>query len=52
MSKKVIACGCTEEGCNCHNEIEVFDYVPANTPMQCAECKLEHPVEEVESTGI
>ena len=49
--KKKITCGCPEPGCNCTNEIEVPEYVPAGTPAQCEECKLEHPAEAVESTS-
>lgn len=52
MSKKVIVCGCQEPGCNCKNEIEVYEYVADGTLMQCEECKLEHATEETESTSI
>lgn len=52
MAKKTIVCGCREPGCNCQNEILVQDYVPDGTPIQCEECKLEHLMEEAESTSM
>ena len=51
-SKKTIACGCDEPGCDCHNGVRVFKYVAIGTHIQCEECKLEHPAEAVESTGM
>jgi hypothetical protein len=52
-NRKLIECGCSEPGCNCHNKISVPKYVTPGTKVICEECLAEHaPAEAPVSTGM
>lgn len=36
--KKKLKCSCNENGCVCDHSVEVFDYVPDNSVVVCADC--------------